>query len=200
MQVYMHTAPLGHVGGLSSALTMLMVGGCHVLMAKFEAKLALEAIEETKYTRKELPTVKKILNGGGSLSNKQIKDATNIFPNAGLFTAYGMTEGFSSLTFMTLKDPTKQITVEKKLDVENEQEGVCVGKSAPHVELKIRTEDSTHVGQILTRGAHLMIGYWDQIQKKENCCNEGWHETGDIGRIDDNGNLWLIGRMKGNDF
>ncbi|KAJ0463638.1 putative o-succinylbenzoate--CoA ligase [Helianthus annuus] len=237
--VYMHTAPLGHVGGLSLALTMLMVGGCHVLMPKFELKLALEAIEEyrvtslitvptimsdiislirTKYTRKELPTVNKILNGGGSLSNKQIKDATDIFPNAGLFTAYGrfilpflsffmssklyfifnfffvlkgMTEGCSSLTFMTLKDPTKQITVEKKLDVENEQEGVCVGKSTPHVELKIRTEDSTHVGQILTRGAHLMIGYWDQIQKKENHCNEGWHETGDIG------NLWLIGRMKG---
>ncbi|KAJ0796869.1 putative o-succinylbenzoate--CoA ligase [Helianthus annuus] len=216
--VYMHTAPLGHVGGLSSALTMLMVGGCHVLLPKFEAKLALEAIEEyrvtsfitvptimsdvislirAKYTRKELPTVKKILNGGGSLSNKQIKDATDIFPNARLFTAYGMTEGCSSLTFMTLKDPTKQITVEKKLDTDNQQEGVCVGKPAPHVELKIRTEDSTHVGQILTRGAHLMIGYWEQIQKKENHCNEGWHETGDIGRIDDNGNLWLIGRMKG---
>ncbi|KAF5775244.1 putative o-succinylbenzoate--CoA ligase [Helianthus annuus] len=132
--VYMHTAPLGHVGGLSSALTMLMVGGCHVLMPKFEAKLAFEAIEEyrvtslitvptimsdiislirTKYTRKELPTVKKILKGGGNLSNKQIKNATDIFPNAGLFTAYGMTEGCSSLTFMTLKDPTKQITVEK---------------------------------------------------------------------------------------
>ncbi|MFS7946072.1 putative o-succinylbenzoate--CoA ligase [Helianthus anomalus] len=89
MQVYMHNTPLGHVGGLSLALTMLMVGGCHVLMPKFEAKLALEEYHFwTKYTRKELPTVKKILNGGGSLSNKQIKDATDIFPNVGLFTAY----------------------------------------------------------------------------------------------------------------
>ncbi|MFS7956084.1 putative o-succinylbenzoate--CoA ligase [Helianthus anomalus] len=42
-----------------------------------------------------------------------------------------------------------------------------------------------------------MFGYWDQIQMKENHCNEGWHETGDIGRIDANGNLWLIGRLKG---
>ncbi|KAK9055963.1 hypothetical protein SSX86_027050 [Deinandra increscens subsp. villosa] len=216
--VYLHTAPLGHVGGLSSALAMLMVGGCHVLMPKFEANSALKAIEKyhvtslitvptimsdiislirTKYARKELPMVKKILNGGGSLSTNQIKDATAIFSNAGLFTAYGITEGCSSLTFMTLKDPTKQRTVEKELELDNQQEGVCVGKPAPHVELKIRTEDSTHVGQILTRGAHLMIGYWDQIQMNNNDGNEGWHETGDIGRIDDNGNLWLIGRMKG---
>ncbi|MFS8013007.1 putative o-succinylbenzoate--CoA ligase [Helianthus anomalus] len=48
--VYMHTAPLGHLRGLSSALTMLMVRGCHVLMPKFEAKLALEAIEEYRVT------------------------------------------------------------------------------------------------------------------------------------------------------
>ncbi|KAI3680888.1 hypothetical protein L6452_35667 [Arctium lappa] len=223
--VYLHTAPLGHVGGLSSALAMLMVGGCHILVPKFEAKLALQAIEKyhvtsfitvptimsdmislirTKDTWKELPMVKKILNGGGSLSAKLIKDATNIFSRATLFTAYGMTEACSSITFMTLNDPKKQTTTDQPLDQTTDrnfslfyqQEGVCVGKPAPHVELKISTEDSAHVGQILTRGPHLMIGYWDQIPVKANS-SEGWHETGDIGRIDDHGNLWLIGRMKG---
>nr|GEU81679.1 2-succinylbenzoate--CoA ligase, chloroplastic/peroxisomal [Tanacetum cinerariifolium] len=216
--VYLHTAPLGHVGGLSSALAMLMVGACHVLMPKFEAKSALEAIEKynvtsfitvpaimsdiislirTKDARKELLMVTKILNGGGSLSDKLVKDATDIFSNASLYTAYGMTEGSSSLTFMTLHDPTKQSTTYKKSTLVKQQQGVCVGKPAPHVELKISTEDSSHVGQILTRGPHLMIGYWDHIPAKENPGNEGWHETGDIGWIDDNGNLWLIGRMKG---
>lgn len=138
--------------------------------------------------------VKKILNGGGSLSTKLIKDATDIFSNARLFTAYGMTEGCSSLTFMTLNDPTNQT---RKLSLAYQHEGVCVGKPAPHVELKISTEGPTNVGQILTRGPHLMIGYWNQIPTKENYGNGGWLETGDIGRIDDNGNLWLIGRMKG---
>lgn len=46
MQVYLHTAPLCHIGGLSSAMAMLMIGGCHVLLPKFEAKSALEAIEQ----------------------------------------------------------------------------------------------------------------------------------------------------------
>ncbi|KAI3710055.1 hypothetical protein L2E82_39828 [Cichorium intybus] len=208
--VYLHTAPLGHVGGLSSALAMLMSSGCHVILPKFEAKSALEAIQKYHVTSfitvpaimsdiisfnrkyqifrtKELPMVKKILNGGGSLSPNLIKHATNIFPKATLFTAYGMTEGCSSLTFMTLKDPSNQTNKNTK------QEGVCVGKPAPHVELKISTEDS----QILTRGPHLMIGYWAHIPMTSNRDDDSWHETGDIGRIDDDGNLWLIGRMKG---
>jgi len=50
MQIYLHTAPLCHIGGLSSAMTMLMVGGCHVLIPKFEPKSALEAIERHKVT------------------------------------------------------------------------------------------------------------------------------------------------------
>lgn len=108
-----------------------------------------------------------------------------------------MTEGCSSLTFMTLNDPTKQTTTDEKLSLVYQQEGVCVGKPAPHVELKISTEGSDHVGQILTRGPHLMIGYWNQLPKNEKFGYEEWHETGDIGRIDDYGNLWLIGRMKG---
>lgn len=48
--VYLHTAPLGHVGGLSSALAMLMVGGCHIVVPKFEAKSALQAIEKYHVT------------------------------------------------------------------------------------------------------------------------------------------------------
>jgi acyl-activating enzyme 14 len=50
LQVYLHTAPLCHIGGLSSAVAMLMVGGCHVLIPKFEPKSALEAIERHKVT------------------------------------------------------------------------------------------------------------------------------------------------------
>lgn len=46
LQVYLHTAPLCHIGGLSSAIAMLMIGACHVLIPKFEAKSALEAIEQ----------------------------------------------------------------------------------------------------------------------------------------------------------
>lgn len=50
LQVYLHTAPLCHIGGISSALALLMAGGCHILLPKFEAKLAIESIEQHNVT------------------------------------------------------------------------------------------------------------------------------------------------------
>lgn len=50
IQVYLHTAPLCHIGGISSCLAMLMAGGCHILIPKFDARLTFEAIKEFQVT------------------------------------------------------------------------------------------------------------------------------------------------------
>ncbi|WOG86135.1 hypothetical protein DCAR_0205336 [Daucus carota subsp. sativus] len=219
--VYLHTAPLCHIGGLSSALAMLMVGGCHVLIPKFEARLALEAIDQhgvtslitvpamlsdmvsvirTKEAKDSLQSIKKILNGGGSLSAELLKDAIQIFPRSKIVSAYGMTEACSSLTFMTLYDSAKENCDQSLMKGEtrpefHEPRGVCVGKTAPHVELKINSEDVSHAGLILIRGPHMMLGYWGQIPTEKPVPGNGdWFDTGDIGRLDNDGNVWLIGR------
>ncbi|KAM1883316.1 hypothetical protein ACFX13_004692 [Malus domestica] len=224
--VYLHTAPLCHIGGLSSALAMLMIGARHVLMPKFEAKSALEAIERHsvtslitvpammadlvskfrgKETWKGIDSVKKVLNGGGGLSIELTKAAIKLFPQAKLFSAYGMTETSSSLTFMTLYDPSvdnsgcpPRLNDERKLHSAHEERGVCVGKPAPHVELKISVDGSSHVGRILTRGQHMMLRYWHGSPPNESVSgNEVWFDTGDVGSVDDSGNVWLIGRANG---
>lgn len=59
LQVYLHTAPLCHIGGLSSAMAMLMVGGSHVIIPKFEPKSALRAVE--RYGVTSLITVPTIM-------------------------------------------------------------------------------------------------------------------------------------------
>ncbi|KAG8494881.1 hypothetical protein CXB51_012500 [Gossypium anomalum] len=217
--VYLHTAPLCHIGGLSSAMAMLMVGACHAFIPKFEATLTLEAIEQHHVTslitvpammadlissvrlkriQKGCDSVKKILNGGGGLSDNLIKDATRLFPRAKLLSAY---ETCSSLTFTTLFEPMLEAsgTSLQMLAVTNSSlvkaRGVCVGKPAPHVEIKICVDGSSNVGRILTRGPHVMLRYWDQIlEKASNSVEETWLDTGDIGFIDDHGNLWLVGR------
>ncbi|KAM1008139.1 hypothetical protein ACFX2A_004711 [Malus domestica] len=224
--VYLHTAPLCHIGGLSSALAMLMIGARHVLMPKFEAKSALEAIERHsvtslitvpammadlvskfrgKETWKGIDSVKKVLNGGGGLSIELTKAAIKLFPQAKLLSAYGMTETSSSLTFMTLYDPSvdnsgrpPRLNDERKLHSAHEERGVCVGKPAPHVELKISIDGSSHVGRILTRGQHVMLRYWHGSPPNESVSgNEVWFDTGDVGSVDDSGNVWLIGRANG---
>lgn len=116
-----------------------------------------------------------------------------------------MTETCSSLTFLTLYDPTKDTlshlshrTGDLNYSLVHQPGAVCVGKPAPHIELKIISEDSSRVGRILTRGLHVMVGYWGQIATKAaSTSDEDWLDTGDIGTMDDYGNVWLIGRSKG---
>ncbi|KAH9623442.1 hypothetical protein KSS87_023143 [Heliosperma pusillum] len=226
--VYLHTAPMCHIGGISSCLAMLMAGGCHVVIPKFVAEIAVEAIRENHVTslitvpailadlvstircssdriyklnqpRTQEPSLKKILNGGGSLSKQLIADAIEYFPKAKLLSAYGMTETCSSLTFITLYDPVEKISDEhlERTDKQNPIGGVCVGKPAPHVEILVSKEDSSHVGKIMTRGPHVMIRYWGQNTTTVPDSGEDWFETGDIGQFDTVGNLWLVGRRNG---
>ncbi|XP_030468617.2 2-succinylbenzoate--CoA ligase, chloroplastic/peroxisomal isoform X2 [Syzygium oleosum] len=219
--VYLHTAPLCHIGGLSSAMAMLMAGACHVLIPKFEAKLAIEVIEKQDVTAlitvpamvadlisflrdkgpwKGKDCVKKILNGGGSLSIDLIKEAGNFFPRAKILSAYGMTETCSSLTFTTLYNPLSyqplHFHVGTDLISVQRPRGICVGKPASHVELRTDGDDSIGIGKILTRGPHLMIGYWDQVRSSVSN-SHSWFDTGDVGFIDEHGQVWLIGRESG---
>nr|CAB3482042.1 unnamed protein product [Digitaria exilis] len=218
--VYLHMAPLCHIGGISSCMAILMAGGCHVLIPKFDAKSAFDAIKKygvtsfitvpaimadlLSYTREEIisgpvMTVTKILNGGGGLSEELMDGASRLFPRVAIFSAYGMTEACSSLTFMALNKPKLQ---EPKNQPGSHSGGVCVGKPAPHVEIQIGMDgnntSSSPTGNILTRGLHTMVGYWanNKVYPSDSVSN-GWLDTGDTGWMDKAGNLWLMGRQKG---
>jgi len=143
-------------------------------------------------------TVTKILNGGGGLSEELMDGASQLFPRAAIFSAYGMTEACSSLTFMALNKPKLQ----EPNQPGNHSGGICVGKPAPHVEIEIGMDgnnpSSSLTGNILTRGLHTMVGYWANNKvDSSDCVRNGWLDTGDTGWMDSAGNLWLIGRKKG---
>ncbi len=74
--------------------------------------------------------------------------------------------------------------------------GSC-GKSAPRMELKINSEDPQHtVGEILARGENVMLGYYKNEEATKETLRDGWYHTGDLGVIDENGNLFIKGRSK----
>ncbi|KZV14688.1 2-succinylbenzoate--CoA ligase, chloroplastic/peroxisomal [Dorcoceras hygrometricum] len=124
-------------------------------------------------------SVKKIFNGGCGLSPQLLKDVNQNFARATILSAYGMTEACSSLTFTTLKDLTKESHHQKRNDVKNSivnaQGGVCVGKPAPHTELKVCLEEAPCPGRIFMRGPHAMLHYWGQ-SKNLNLVHQGWIE------------------------
>jgi long-chain acyl-CoA synthetase len=99
--------------------------------------------------------------------------------------AYGMTEA----TISTLNAPP------------DERVPGCVGRAAPGVDVRVVDEDDRDVpvgsaGEILLRGQNLMSGYLDDPAATAEALRGGWMHSGDVGRLDDVGRLYVIDRIK----
>ncbi|HSB17389.1 MAG TPA: AMP-binding protein [Bryobacteraceae bacterium] len=71
-----------------------------------------------------------------------------------------------------------------------------VGKPLPHVEIRIDQPDENGVGEVLTRGENVMLGYWKNTEATAEAIRDGWLYTGDLGYIDSHGWLYITGRKK----
>src|SRR5947209_16863892 len=71
-----------------------------------------------------------------------------------------------------------------------------VGRPLPGVEVKIANPDAAGVGEVIARGPNVMLGYYDNQEATRSALVDRWLYTGDLGRVDDDGNLYLVGRSK----
>lgn len=70
------------------------------------------------------------------------------------------------------------------------------GKAMPGNEIMIDNPNAEGVGEILTRGENLMLGYFNDPEATERVFKDGWFRTGDLGYIDEDGWLYIRGRLK----
>src|SRR6185312_15171465 len=118
-------------------------------------------------------------SGGSALSEKIQRD----FHGLGftILEGYGLTEASPVLT---VTRPENRMLIG------------TVGKALPGVEVKISDADSTGVGEVVARGPNIMLGYYEDEASTRKTLVERWLYTGDLGRVDDDGNLYLVGRSK----
>ncbi len=98
----------------------------------------------------------------------------------GVMEGYGLTETAPVLTLSQAFDPPG-----------------TVGKPLPGVQIKIDRPDPEGYGEVLARGPNVMLGYYKNPRRTQEAFTEdGWFRTGDVGRLDREGRLFLVGRKK----
>lgn len=122
--------------------------------------------------------IRYFISGGSALSEKIQKD----FQGLGftILEGYGLTEASPVLT---VTRPDKLLTG-------------SVGRPLPGVEVRIAEPDASGVGEVIARGPNVMLGYYADESATRNALVERWLYTGDLGKLDDDGNLYLVGRSK----
>ena len=123
--------------------------------------------------------IRYLISGGSALSEKVQKDLHGL--GFTILEGYGLTE---SSPVLTVTRPQNRL-----------QKG-SVGKAIPGVEIKIHEPDENGVGEVWGRGQNVMLGYFNNDEATKDALEDRWLKTGDLGKLDEDGNLYIVGRSK----
>lgn len=194
--------PLTHSFGMRMAvLAPFYAGACTVMVPRFDAAHTLELLATEAITwapavptmfsawahlpgRPVLPALRWALSAGAPLP-EEIRRAAEEKLGVEIRQGYGLTEA----TFSTVNAPP-----------DPRVEG-SVGRAVWGVELAIVDEEGKRrsdgeEGEVVVRGQNVMAGYLHDGEATEEVVRDGWLHTGDIGRLDAEGRLFLVDRKK----
>jgi len=203
-EVSLQTGPLFHVGGIQALMRSMLTGGKMVfLRRKFDAAEVLDLIETERITRwggaptmisrvlahpdidrRDVSSLKYVTLGGAPSSAELAAEIRTRFPSAsrGVSQIYGMSEAGGTLCAASGKASA-------------ERPGVT-GRPLPLVELRIDDAGDDGVGEVVVRSPTAMSGYWGEARDDSVELRDGWLRTGDLGRLDADGYLYVTGRSK----
>ena len=130
-----------------------------------------------------LPTLRDIAYGSAAIPADLLRRALARL-DVGFHQAYGMTETGGNVTFLGPADHRAGVAGE---------DAILASAGRPHAEAEVRIAGGGDVGEILIRGAQVAAGYW---RSDGQVTVDGWLHTGDVGRIDDDGRLVVVDRLK----
>ena len=199
-----HFGAMGIIGGLHAR------GGTVVLQKQFDAAEAVRLIAEERITvlhlapvmlralldevsdDRTLESVRTVVYSAAPMTLSTLQRALAMLPHAGFLNLYGQTEAIVSglpRELHALDGPHAAAALRS------------VGFPFPGVQVRIIGADGRDVpigdpGEIVVRSDSCFRGYWDDQAATLTTLRDGWCHTGDIGRLDDRGLLYLVDRKK----
>ncbi|MFC7322638.1 long-chain-fatty-acid--CoA ligase [Halobacillus campisalis] len=199
--------PLFHVFGMTSCMNLsIFSGATSILLPRFELQEVLETIKKEQPTMfPGVPTMYvgitshpqaedygiesiNVCNSGSAPMPQELMRSFEAKTGARVFEGYGLSE-------------TAPVTHCNPLFGERKPGSVGIGVPSTDykiVDVETGTEELPvgEQGEVVIRGPQVMKGYWQMEEETKIALRDGWLYTGDIGRMDDEGYLYIVDRKK----
>jgi acyl-CoA synthetase (AMP-forming)/AMP-acid ligase II len=206
----LHAAPLFHIAGFGVALMTSIVGIPQVVMPLFDAEEVAALVQEhrvseiflaptmlhmlldhPRFASYDLSSLRLVTYGASPISATLLGRVLRALPGTSLIQAYGQTELSPLATLLMPLD---------HLDADPARLR-SAGRPCLHAHVRIVGPDGDElargeVGEIVARGDHVMLGYWNRPNESGEALRGGWMHTGDLGFMDDEGYLTVVDRLK----
>jgi acyl-CoA synthetase (AMP-forming)/AMP-acid ligase II len=196
--------PLFHVTGCNTQLVPLLdVGGRVEILSSpldfdgfFEAVgkhrisgiVAVPAIyyallRSPRFAELDVSGVERVSYGGAPIAEGLVREIQAAFPHSRVGNGFGLTECSGLASYLPHEEAVRHAD--------------SVGFAAPAVDLAIADADrESGVGELLIRGPNVVRSYWSNAEATAEAFVEGWLHTGDLGRVDADGLLYVVDRKK----
>ncbi|MCY1258362.1 Long-chain-fatty-acid--CoA ligase [compost metagenome] len=204
--------PMFHLGGMVISLSQHVRGGAAYLQRQFEPLDVLKAIEQERLSilllaptmvqmvldhpyvaEADLSSVRTIIYSAAPMPVPVLKRAIEVFDGCGFVNLFGQSEICMFCLSPEQHRPDGGEKDRKRLG--------SVGKPYPNLLAKVVDEDGNECkvgepGEILARSSAMFRGYWNNHGATLETLRDGWCHTGDMGRFDEDGFLYLVDRKK----
>ncbi|MEM3564481.1 MAG: AMP-binding protein [Candidatus Jordarchaeaceae archaeon] len=198
--------PFFHATGMvHSMCNPILVGATSVVLARFDLAAFLEAISKYRCTlwvgittiavaiamfadpkKYDLTSLRCSFAGGAPLGQEVIKKYKEV-TGSDMIEGYGLSESISQVTVNPVDKPKYGSVGIPVFDVDAK----VVDSETGTKELGFDQE-----GELIFKGPQIMKGYWKNPEKTKETLRDGWLYTGDIGKMDKDGYIWIVGRKK----
>lgn len=211
--VYLHSSPMFHSTDLKSTV-FTMLGAAHTYLAEFSPGNVLEAIERHRVTvaslvptmvirtlqdeafgRHDISSLRLLSYGTSPMAVEWIRRAMESFAGVALHQCYGLTETSPILSVLDEDDHRRAIASGDQARLR------AAGRPLAGVDLRIVADDGRELsageaGEIVVRGPNVAKGYHNRPEENQATFRDGWLYTGDVGRVDEEGYLYVLDRKK----